>query len=107
MTTIFFDLDGTLTNPKPGITRSIQYALQLSFLLTFLLGSMAGVAMLHTWRNLAHLVLRPGRCDPVFAGDVAHFRVIVETPSQARFAIGLRRRDEEPVHADVTPKLTL
>jgi len=83
---------------------SIQYALQLSFLLTFLLGSMAGVAMLHTWRNLAHLVLRPGRCDPVFAGDVAHFRVIVETPSQARFAIGLRRRDEEPVHADVTPK---
>jgi len=25
---IFFDLDGTLTDPKPGITRSIQYALQ-------------------------------------------------------------------------------
>ena len=27
MTTIFFDLDGTLSDPKPGITRSIQYAL--------------------------------------------------------------------------------
>ena len=27
MTTIYFDLDGTLTDPKPGITRSIQYAL--------------------------------------------------------------------------------
>jgi phosphoglycolate phosphatase len=27
MSTIYFDLDGTLTNPKPGITRSIQYAL--------------------------------------------------------------------------------
>jgi phosphoglycolate phosphatase len=25
---IFFDLDGTLTDPKPGITRSIRYALQ-------------------------------------------------------------------------------
>src|SRR5215469_15757660 len=25
--TLFFDLDGTLTDPKPGITRSIQYAL--------------------------------------------------------------------------------
>ena len=24
---IYFDLDGTLTDPKPGITRSIQYAL--------------------------------------------------------------------------------
>jgi phosphoglycolate phosphatase len=27
MTTIYFDLDGTLTNPKLGIARSIQYAL--------------------------------------------------------------------------------
>ena len=26
--TLFFDLDGTLTDPKPGITGSIQYALQ-------------------------------------------------------------------------------
>jgi phosphoglycolate phosphatase len=25
---ILFDLDGTLTNPKPGITKSIQYALE-------------------------------------------------------------------------------
>jgi phosphoglycolate phosphatase len=28
MDAIFFDLDGTLTDPKPGITKSIQYALQ-------------------------------------------------------------------------------
>ena len=28
MRTIYFDLDGTLTDPKPGITRSIQYALE-------------------------------------------------------------------------------
>jgi phosphoglycolate phosphatase len=28
MTAIYFDLDGTLTDPKPGITRSIQYALR-------------------------------------------------------------------------------
>lgn len=27
MTAVFFDLDGTLTDPKPGITRSIQHAL--------------------------------------------------------------------------------
>jgi uncharacterized protein (DUF58 family) len=80
---------------------SIQYALQLAFLLTFLLGSMAGVAMLHTWRNLAHLRIRPGRCEPVFAGDVARFMLSLETPSQARFAIGARRHDGEPVYADV------
>lgn len=28
MNAIYFDLDGTLTDPKPGITRSIQYALR-------------------------------------------------------------------------------
>jgi uncharacterized protein (DUF58 family) len=83
------------------LVSSINYALSLGFVLTFLLMSMAGVAMLHTWRNLAHLKLRPGRCDPVFAGDVAHFGVTVETPSLTRFAIALRRRDGDPVYADV------
>jgi uncharacterized protein (DUF58 family) len=63
--------------------------------------SMAGVAMLHTWRNLAHLKLRPGRCDPVFAGETAHFGITVETPSLTRFAIAVRRRGEEPFYADV------
>lgn len=80
---------------------SINYTLSLGFVLTFLLASMAGVAMLHTWRNLAHLKLRPGRCDPVFAGETAHFAVTVETPSQTRFSIAVRRRDEEPVYADI------
>ena len=82
---------------------SINYNLSLGYLLTFLLMSMASVAMLHTWRNLAHLRLRPGRCDPVFAGDIAHFGVGVETPSQTRFAIAMRRRGEEPVYVDVLP----
>ncbi|MBC8022564.1 MAG: DUF58 domain-containing protein, partial [Burkholderiales bacterium] len=83
------------------LVASINYALSLGFILTFLLMSMAGVAMLHTWRNLAHLKLRPGRCDPVFAGETAHFGVTVETPVLTRFAIAVRRKDEEPVYADV------
>ena len=82
---------------------SINYSLSLGFTLTFLLASMAGVAMLHTWRNLAHLRLRPGRCEAVFAGDTAHFNVSVETPAQTRFSIAIRRRGEEAVYADVGP----
>ncbi|HXF80317.1 MAG TPA: DUF58 domain-containing protein [Usitatibacter sp.] len=82
---------------------SINYALSLGFILTFTLVSMAGVAMLHTWRNLAHLKLRPGRCDPVFAGETAHFGVTVETPALTRFAIAVRRTKDEPVYADVAP----
>ncbi len=85
------------------LVASINYALSLGFVLTFTLVSMAGVAMLHTWRNLAHLKLRPGRCDPVFAGEAAHFGVTVETPAQTRFAIAMRRKGDEPVYADVVP----
>ena len=81
---------------------SINYALSLGFVLTFTLMSMAGVAMLHTWRNLAHLKLRPGRCDPVFAGQTAHFGINVETPAQTRFSVAVRRTDEQPVYADVS-----
>jgi uncharacterized protein (DUF58 family) len=88
------------------LVASINYALSLGFVLTFTLVSMAGVAMLHTWRNLAHLKLRPGRCDPVFAGETAHFGVTIETPSRTRFAIAIRRKGEEPVYVDVAPAET-
>jgi uncharacterized protein (DUF58 family) len=84
------------------LVASINYALSLGFVLTFLLVSMAGVAMLHTWRNLAHLKLRPGRCDPVFAGETAHFGITIETPALTRFAIGVRRKGEEPTYADAS-----
>ena len=84
------------------LVASINYALSLGFVLTFTLMSMAGVAMLHTWRNLAHLKLRPGRCDPVFAGETAHFGVTIETPALTRFAVAVRRKDEDPVYADVS-----
>ncbi len=80
---------------------SINYTLSLGFLLTFLLAAMGGVAMLHTWRNLAHLRLRPGHCNPVFAGESAHFGVSIETPSRTRFAVAVRRREVDPVFADV------
>lgn len=85
------------------LAASIQYQLSLGFLLTFLLAGMGGMAMLHTWRNLAHLKLRPGRCDPVFAGETAHFTVTLETPSRTRVAIAVKRREGDPVHATVTP----
>ena len=88
------------------LVASINYALALGFALTFTLVGMAGVAMLHTWRNLAHLRLRPGRCDPVFAGETAQFGITVETPSTTRFSIAVRRRDEEPVYADVAQRGT-
>ena len=57
---------------------SINYNLSLGYLLTFLLGGMAVVSILHTFRNLAHLTVSAGRVDPVFAGDVAYFALNVD-----------------------------
>jgi uncharacterized protein (DUF58 family) len=51
----------------------INYNLSLGYVLTFLLGTIASVTMLHAFRNLAQLEVRAGHCDPVFASDAADF----------------------------------
>lgn len=69
---------------------SINYNLSLGYLLTFLLAGLGLVGLLHTWRNLARLVVSPGRADPVFAGDEAVFTVRCENPSaHERIGVGV------------------
>ena len=58
---------------------SINYALALGFALTFLLAGMGLAGMVQTARNLARLEVRTGRAEPVFAGEAARFRVILES----------------------------
>jgi len=67
---------------------SINYDLQLGYVLTFLVTSMAIVGMHTTHSNLAQLVLRGIRAEPVFAGDVAIFEVTATNPTTVdRFAL--------------------
>ena len=69
---------------------AINYNLSLGHALVFLLASLGMVAMVHTFRNLVSLRLTPGRADPVFAGETAHFQVRLEnTHQQARRALAL------------------
>jgi uncharacterized protein (DUF58 family) len=56
-----------------------NYNNSLGFVLTFLLGSMALVSILHTYRNLAGLQLQPGHCPPVFAGEQARFQLWLDS----------------------------
>jgi uncharacterized protein (DUF58 family) len=73
---------------------SVNYNNSLGLGLTFLLGSMAIVSILHTYHNIARLIVRAGRADPVFAGDQARFRIEVDNASGPhRFALGLRTAD--------------
>lgn len=54
---------------------SINYNLSLGYLLTFLLGGLGLVTILHTFSNLLNLELISGRVAPVSAGDIAHFQL--------------------------------
>lgn len=86
---------------------SINYNLSLGFLLTFLLASMGGMSMLHTFRNLARLSITPGKVEPVFAGDVAGFHLVMQNPGVARFSVGIvqaKVRDATPAFGDIAPQ---
>lgn len=60
----------------------INYNLSLGYVLTFLLAMMAVMSMLHAFRNLAHLQIRAGRADAVFAGETARFVLHFHNPSK-------------------------
>jgi uncharacterized protein (DUF58 family) len=60
------------------LVASINYELSLGFALTFLLASIGLVSMVHAFRNLLHLTIHPGRCEPVFCGEPAHFALQLE-----------------------------
>lgn len=79
----------------------INYQNSLAYGLTFLLFSLALVAMLHTYRNLAGLQLAGGGASPVFAGEVAGFRLRLESDRRAHQAIALGWRGEPLVVSDV------
>ncbi len=63
---------------------AINYNLSLGYGLVFLLAGVGVASIVHAFRNLLHLSLRPGRIDPVFAGDPARFPLLVANPREAR-----------------------
>jgi hypothetical protein len=84
------------------LTGSINYALSLGFILTFLLGGLAVVAMLHTFRNLAGLRVTAGKAEPVFAGDLARFPITLRNPTRTpRFGLVVARDKHDHDIVDV------
>ncbi len=60
------------------LASSINYDLSLGFVLTFFLGAAGMVTMLHTFRNQLHLFLKPLKAEPVYAGSLASFGLLLE-----------------------------
>lgn len=84
---------------------SINYNLSLGYILTFLLAGIGVVSILHTWRNLARVALRPARTRPVFAGDSARFHIVVENPgAHKRLSLAIQLAGHGAVYFDVAAR---
>ncbi|HEY7840400.1 MAG TPA: DUF58 domain-containing protein, partial [Gammaproteobacteria bacterium] len=70
---------------------AVNYTNSMAYILTFLLTSLFIVCMLHTYRNLRGLVIHLGDAEPVFAGDLAAFPLLLDNRgAERRVAIGVR-----------------
>jgi uncharacterized protein (DUF58 family) len=61
---------------------AMNYGNNLALALAFLLGALGLTAMHHCHRNLAGLHLASAVTEPVFAGQLARFRIAIENPSR-------------------------
>ncbi len=92
---------------------SINYNLGLGFALVFLLAGVAVASMVHAFRNLLNLSVRPGRAARVFAGETAQFHLLVDNARKFRrpaLKIGTPRADtpfELAAHETLDVALTL
>jgi uncharacterized protein (DUF58 family) len=81
---------------------SINYNLSLGYAFTFLIGGAAVASIVHAFRNLLGLSLRPLPAAPVFLGAPAVFRIeISSSRSDARPAVQFTLEDGEPVLAEL------
>jgi uncharacterized protein (DUF58 family) len=88
---------------------AVNYTNSMAYLLTFLLGSLLLVCILHTHRNLRGLVVRIADAEPVFAGEVARFPLLFDNRAGGtRIALRIRERarkrrrnDDIPLELDV------
>jgi uncharacterized protein (DUF58 family) len=81
---------------------SMNYALSLGYLLTFLLTALAVTGILHTYRNIAGLRISAGRTAAVFAGEVAQFQIRIDNPAAAdRCSVSIGRDTRSSSLVDV------
>ncbi len=62
---------------------SVNYEISLGFMLTFLLGSLGFLGMIHTHQNLNKLTVKIGHVEPVFCGQNILFPIYISQPEKA------------------------
>lgn len=81
---------------------SMNYDNSLAYLMTFFLASIWVVSILHTYRNLIGLNISIGAVEPVFAGQSAPLRVLVNSFDRVpRYAVEVGLGSSPPARCDV------
>lgn len=78
------------------LVASINYQLNLGYLLTFLLAGSGLVSMHVTHATLRGLTLHLRPVVPAFVGDAVGLDVVLTSPGAARFGIGMKLADAPP-----------
>jgi uncharacterized protein (DUF58 family) len=86
---------------------SLNYALSLGFVVTFLLAGLAAAALLHAFRNIAGIELAPIAAGETFAGGTLPFTLSLSGGAYARRAITLAARGSAPKTLDAIPGAAL
>lgn len=97
---------------------SINYQLNLGYVLTFLLAGCAGVSMHMTHATLKGITLRLRPMSSVFAGEPAHLEVVLSSPGSRRHGIGISFFDtrrfgpvqgftDVPAHGSTSARLSM
>ena len=93
------------------LVASLNYGLALGLVVTFLLTGLVSAALLHTFRNLAGLTLRPSGAGETFAGARIAFTLGLDPGGRDRVAIELAPRGSAAkvvdVAFDAVPAITL
>jgi len=83
---------------------AMNYQNNLAYAFVFLTASVALTSALHTYANLAGVIVSPGRASPVFAGQQAVFPVrLAEKRGTGRIAIEVAPHRGEPLVLDLEP----
>ena len=83
------------------LVTSMNYALALGFVATFVLSGVLGAALLNTFRNLTGLAVRPGSAGETFAGGRLPFSITLAGGGRARASIAITARDRVARVVDV------
>lgn len=83
---------------------AMNYGNNLALGLTFLLAALGLTAMHHSHRNLCGVTIRTAGCDPVFTGQTARFKVVIEnTASIPRYEITVANEHGEAPPQRIEP----